>query len=148
MKMQPNPKREQNPYPHSKKRVIVNSIVAVLSAIFAVFLLASDIILLATYFAAAAILTILIFLIKERLSRRNSNRERRDETQDGPRGLSIKTLLITFIGFLLLLTLPLLSAGLVEIGLISAASWFITIISVTTGIGTSEVLIYLKSRTG
>jgi len=146
MKMQPTPKREHT-YPYSKKRVIVNSIVAVISGIFAVALLAYDVILLASYFLTATMLTVLIFFIKEQLNRRVTQGERRDENQQ-PRGLSIKTLIVTFIGFLLLLTLPLLSAGLVEAGLISAAAWFIMIVSATTGIGASEVLIYVRSRTG
>ena len=144
--MQPTPKREHT-YPYSKKRVIVNSIVAVISGIFAVALLAYDVILLASYFLTATMLTVLIFFIKEQLNRRVTQGERRDENQQ-PRGLSIKTLIVTFIGFLLLLTLPLLSAGLVEAGLISAAAWFIMIVSATTGIGASEVLIFLRSRTG
>jgi len=147
MKMQLNSKREHT-YPYSKKRVIVNSIVAILSAIFAIFLLASDIVLLASYFLTATMLTVIIFFIKENLARRISNSERQDESQKETRGLSIKTLVITFIGFLLLLTLPLISAGLVEIGLISAAAWFIMIVGVTTGIGASEVLIYVRSRIG
>ena len=144
--MQPTPKREHT-YPYSKKRVIVNSIVAVISGIFAIALLAYDVILLASYFLTATMLTVLIFFIKEQLNRRVTQGERRDENQQ-PRGLSIKTLIVTFIGFLLLLTLPLLSAGLVEAGLISAAAWFIMIVSATTGIGASEVLIFLRSRTG
>lgn len=144
--MQPASKREQHSYPHSKKRVIVNAIVAVLAVVFAVFLLANDITLLAIYSITAAIVTVLIFFVKEYLGRRISNSERQEESQKEARGVSIKTLLITFVGFLLVLTLPLLSAGLVEIGLISAASWFIMIISITTGMGASEVLIYLKSR--
>jgi len=146
MKMQPTPKREHT-YPYSKKRVIVNSIVAVISGIFAIALLAYDVILLASYFLTATMLTVLIFFIKEQLNRRVTQGERLDENQQ-PRGLSIKTLIVTFIGFLLLLTLPLLSAGLVEAGLISAAAWFIMIVSATTGIGASEVLIFLRSRTG
>jgi hypothetical protein len=144
--MQPSSKREQHPYPHSKNRVIVNSIVAVLSVVFAVFFLENDITLLAIYFVTAAIAAVLIFFVKEYLGRRISNSERREENQKEARGVSIKTFLITFIGFLLALTLPLLSAGLVAIGLISAATWFIMIISITTGLGASEVIIYLKSR--
>ena len=140
--------KKEHIYPHSKKRVIVNAIVAVLSIIFAVFLLASDIVLLTSYFLTATMLTVLIFFIKENLARRINNSERQDESQKETRGFSIKTLLITFIGFLLLLTLPLISAGLVEIGLISAAAWFIMIVGVTTGIGASEVLIYIRSRIG
>jgi hypothetical protein len=146
MKMQPTPKKEHL-YPYSRKRIIVNSVVAVVSVIFAVFLLASDIVLLASYFLTAAMLTVLIFFIKENLARRISNSERQDESQKETRGLSVRTLVITFIVFLLLLTLPLISAGLVEIGLISAAAWFIMIVGVTTGIGASEVLIYVRSRT-
>lgn len=137
--MQSESKREL--YPHSKSRAILNAVVAVLSLILAVLLLAGETILLLYYAAAAVVFTLATFYVKTRLYISLITKEQSQEMQNGAPQGSRKNLLIAFLMILFMLTFPLLLAGFLP-----PAAWFIIIVSFTTGIGASEMIIYMRSK--
>ncbi len=137
--MQPESKREL--YQNSKNRVILNAVVLVLSLILAVLLLQGEAILLLYYAAAAVVFTLATFYVKTRLYISLITKEQSQETQKGAPQGSRKNLLIAFLMILFMLTFPLFLAGVLP-----PAAWFIVIVSFTTGIGASEMIIYMQSR--
>jgi len=131
---------EREWYPHSKNRAILNAVVVVLSLILALLLLVGEAILLLYYAAAAVVFTVATFYVKKRLYISIAKEESTEIEKGAPQG-SRKSWLIAFLAMLLMLTFPLLLAGLLP-----PATWFIIIVSFTTGVGASEIIIYMRSK--
>jgi hypothetical protein len=134
---------DEKKYPYSRNRVIINVAIAASSLILALFLLSSDVISLLLYLMSTSVFVIVTLLLKgflyPKVIAADSGQD--DSSASDKPTPFWRTALPAFLLLLGFVAAPLLLAGFVP-GII----WFITMIGFTTGIGISEILFYVQSR--
>jgi len=130
-------------YPYSRNRVLINLGIAASSLILALILLSSDVISLLLYLMSTSVFVIVTLLLKRILYPKVIAADSGQEDLSGSDKPTPfwKTAIPAFLLLLGFVAAPLLLAGLVP-GVI----WFITMISFTTGIGVSEIVFYVQSK--
>jgi hypothetical protein len=128
-------------YPYSRRRVLLSTIVAILSTMLAVMLLLYDPNLLLYYFFSTLAIAAITFFIKRRFYRllvaENSDTRARDEQA----ATSRKTLLATFLVLIGSFMVPLLL-----VRLLGGAIWVVMITSYAAGVSFSEVALYMQAQ--
>jgi hypothetical protein len=134
---------DEKTYPYSRNRVIINLAMAASSLILALILLWSDVISLLLYLMSTSVFVIVTLLLKKILYPKVIAADSGQEDSSGSDKPTPfwKTAIPAFLLLLGFVAAPLLLAGLVP-GVI----WFITMISFTTGIGVSEIVFYVQSK--
>jgi membrane protease YdiL (CAAX protease family) len=140
--MNPNMKRGEYPYP--KTRVYLSAAIAVLSIILTVhilYFLEGKPILLLYYFASTSLITAIAFMLKSYLlpiRKPKPSGEKSLQAKEAPRW---RTLIFIFCILLALMFVPLLLVMVLD-----PYSWFILIVSLTSGVSISEVFFYIRTR--
>lgn len=139
--MKPNTEKRRHIYPYSKKQVYLSFGIFLLSLVLALLLLQGDLYLMLYYLVSTVILTAATFLLKMRLypfiTRDPSEEEpRQDEGEKTPWKMLIIALFM-LVGSVLT---PMLLAGF-----LGGASWFILMVSFTSGVSISEIIFYLQT---
>lgn len=125
-------------YPYSKTRVFMSSIMAILSMVLALTLLASDLVLLLYYLLSTSVLTIATLLLKTQIYPLiNEQKYESEQDQIETTRTSWIVLLLTFTMLFVFLVVPLLL-----VNLLSSKIWVILIVSFTCGVSISEVFFY------
>ncbi len=134
---------DEKKYPYSRNRVIINVAIAASSLILAVFLLWSDVISLLLYLMSTSIFVIVTLLLKRSLYPKviAADSGQDDSSASDKPTPFWRTAIPAFLLLLGFVAVPLLLAGFVP-GII----WFITMIGFTTGIGISEIIFYIQSK--
>lgn len=130
-------------YTNSKIRIYWSIIITVLSLILAFLLLQTPTLIL-RYFASTLIITTLVFILKRRYFYSRIRENYKDATEgDSEAPSSWKPVILLFLVMIIVLVFPLFLAGFLD-----SYTWFIFIISLTSGISISEVAlyVYLKSQ--
>lgn len=125
-------------YPHKISIVYLSAVTVVLSAALALMLLETPIMLLA-YFATTSIITVSTFSLKSFLLTRRLEASETDATYT--ENTRWKTLILNFLLLIAFLLIPLFLAGLLD-----PYIWFISMISLTSGLSLAEILLYLQMR--
>lgn len=125
-------------YPFTVSGIYTSIVITVLSIALAALLL-RDLLHVTYYLVSTIIITTVIFMLKRnvlypRLTRPDEDRAR---TLESRRRIWM-LLILTFLGLIAVLTLPLLLAQILD-----PSVWFISIISFTTGVSVAEILLYL-----
>lgn len=133
---------DEKKYPYSRNRVIINVVIAASSVILALFLLSSDAISILLYLMSTSVFVIATLLLKRILYPKviAADSGQDDSASDKPTPFW-RTAIPAFLLLLGFVAAPLLLAGFVP-GII----WFITMIGFTTGIGVSEIIFYVQSK--
>ncbi len=134
---------DEKKYPYSRNRVIINVAIAASSLILALILLASDVIALLLYLMSTSIFVIVTLLLKRSLYPKVIAADSgQDDSSPSDKPTPFwRTAIPAFLLLLGFVAVPLLLAGFVP-GII----WFITMIGFTTGIGISEIIFYIQSK--
>lgn len=128
-------------YPHSTSRFYLSALTALLSVILALLLL-QDSILSLYYFVSTLLMTIITFILRTRLFSAGTPKHSEKELFETEKSDS------TF-GMLILMLFALLAFVVIPILLVRVLdpyTWFILIISLTSGVSIAEVLFYLNIK--
>lgn len=129
------------PYPYSKNRVYASFAIFLTSLVLAVLLLWGNLNLMLYYIASTIMMTIATFLVKTRLyvsmTRESSEEDPRQNKEDKT---GWKMLIIALLMLIGAVAIPMVLAGL-----LSGESWFILMISFTSGVSISEIILYLQT---
>lgn len=145
--MAPSFSRQNRKVRYSKIRLYLNTAVAVLAMILSISLLTRliDVVLLAYYLGLTAIVTFLMFKIKVFLLFKTQETSSRKEQlctvgqiEDGT--YAKKRQILILFGSVTLLILPLILVFFLE-----PAYWFVGFTSFVTGVGLSEIVLYLST---
>ena len=134
-----NTKKEK--YPHRTSRFYLSTLTAVLSIALALLLL-QDPILLLYYFASTLLITAITVILRIRLfSIGTPKQPENDLSQTEESHSTFGTLIIMFSVLLAFLLLPLLLVRVLD-----PYSWFILMISLTSGLSLAEILFYFHTQ--
>lgn len=134
-------RKRRTKYPYGKVRVYWSAIITALSIILALLLLKSPLLLL-YYLVLTLVLTAVVLALKIRFLRMRVPGVREEElSETESRAHRWRSLLILFGLLMVFLFLPLLLAKFVH-----PESWFVSLISYTSGVSTAEVVFFLITR--
>lgn len=119
--------------------VYFSAITAVLSVILAVLVLQSSPILLVYYFISTFFITATVFVLRKRLFIRTSKPSEEKSQQTKKSGS--KGLILLFFVLLAILVGPLFLAKILD-----PATWFILMVSLTSGVSITEIAFYFHTR--
>lgn len=133
-------------YPSQMTGVYTSTILSILSIVLAILLFNEKPWLFAYYFIVTIFVAATVFAVKHhilsnratKLANNNSLKNAEEEPERGPRR---RLLILTFVGLISILITPLLLTRVLD-----PASWFILLISYTTGVSGAEILLYLYTR--
>lgn len=128
----------------SRARLVLNAIIAVFAMLFTAvaFAMSLNFNLLILYLALSGIVTFLMYKIKALLASRVQEQVSSDEQVEyRSRATKWQSILILTAAMTIALILP-----LVLVVVLDPASWFVSFTSIVTGMGLSEILLYLFAR--
>jgi len=127
-------------YPYSRNRLILSSIIAILSTFLAITLLLDETSLLPYFFLSTLVAAAITFFIKRHLYPLLINENRESKTEKEKKAASWKILLITAFMLIGSILVPLLLARF-----LSGPAWIIMITSFMSGVSISEIVFYIQA---
>jgi len=136
-----NTNAEKEKYSHKTSRFYLSALTAVLSVALAILLL-QDPILVLYYFVSTLFITVTTIMLRIRLFSIGTQKQPGDNlSQTEENHSSFGILIVMFLALLAFLLLPLLLAKL-----LNPYSWFILMISLTSGLSIAEMLFYFHTQ--
>lgn len=136
-----NYKARKSKYPYPKSRIYLSVIITVLSLILVLQLLQTPALIL-RYFASTITIATIIFILKRRYFYTKITETNQGVANESlEKRISLKLLILVFSVMIAVLTAPLFFAGFLD-----PYTWFILMVSLTSGISIGEILLYVYMR--
>lgn len=133
--------KSKSKYPYSKSRVYFSVLISAFSLVLALQLLPTPALILC-YFASTAIIATITFLLKRRyFYTKTTEAHQTVADKNVEKRTSWKLLILFFSVMILILVSPLFLASFLD-----PNTWFILMVSLTSGVSISEILLYVYMR--
>lgn len=133
--------KSKSKYPYSKSRVYFSVLISAFSLILALQLLPTPALILC-YSASTSIIATITFLLKRRyFYTKTTEAHQRVADKNVEKRTSWKLLILFFLVMILILVSPLFLASFLD-----PHTWFILMVSFTSGVSISEILLYVYMR--